>query len=121
MALSSRIAAGKLRHEIDIVIPTNAQDASGGTDISDNVVFATVWASIEALTGRDQLAVGEFVSTTSHKITIRYLAGVTAKMQVWFAGRQFQIACVLNPDERTKMLVLLCLEVANSSQQVVGS
>jgi len=78
-----------------------------------------VWASIDAITGRDQLAIGEFVSTTTHKITIRYMAGITARMQVWFRGRQFQIQAVLNPDERTKMLVLLVLEIADSSQQQV--
>ncbi len=119
MGLSTRIDTGKLRHQIDIVAPTNSQDASGGISLNQNTVVATVWASIEAITGRDQLAIAEFVSTTTHKITIRYMAGITARMQVWFRGRQFQIQAVLNPDERTKMLVLLVLEIADSSQQVV--
>lgn len=119
MGMSTRIAAGKLRHRADIVVPTNTQDESGGISLNNNTVFATVWCSIEALTGRDQLAVGEFVSTTSHKITMRWMPGITARMQVWFQGRQFQVQAVLNPDERTKMLILLVLEIANSSQQAV--
>lgn len=115
--LSTRLKAGSLRHRIDLVAPTNAQDSTGGVSLADNVVYANVWAAIEALTGKDNLAVGEFVSQTTHKVTIRYIPGVTARMQVWFSGRQWQIQAVLNPDERTKMLVLLCLEINDSAQQ----
>jgi head-tail adaptor len=45
-------------------------------------------------------------------------SGVNAGMQVWFQGRQFQIEAVLNPDERNKMLLLLCIEINNSNQQL---
>jgi head-tail adaptor len=43
--------------------------------------------------------------------------GVLAKMQVWLNGRQFQIESVQNPDERNKMLILLCTEINDSQQQ----
>lgn len=43
--------------------------------------------------------------------------GVTAAMQVWFGDRQFQITSVENPDERTKMLCLMCVEINDSRQQ----
>lgn len=43
--------------------------------------------------------------------------GVVSGMQVWFNNRQFQIEAVLNPDERNKMLILLCIEVNDSRQQ----
>lgn len=115
--LSTRLQAGRLRHRIDIVAPTNKQDSAGGISLDDNIVYANVWAAIEAVTTKDNLAVGEFVSQTTHKITIRYFPGITARMQVWFRGRQFQIVGVLNPDERTKMLVILALEINDSTQQ----
>ncbi len=44
--------------------------------------------------------------------------GVTAAMQVWFQGRQFQITSVFNPDERNKMLCLMCTEINDSRQQL---
>lgn len=44
--------------------------------------------------------------------------GVTAAMQVWFQGRQFQIKTVENPDERNKMLCLMCVEINDSRQQL---
>lgn len=40
--LSTRIDTGKLRHQIDIVAPTNSQDASGGISLNQNTVVATV-------------------------------------------------------------------------------
>ncbi len=44
--------------------------------------------------------------------------GVTSAMQVWFQGRQFQITSVFNPDERNKMLCLMCTEINDSRQQL---
>lgn len=36
---------------------------------------------------------------------------VSSKMQVQYQGRQFQILDVQNPDERNKMLFLMCIEI----------
>lgn len=44
--------------------------------------------------------------------------GVTSAMQIWFQGRQFQITSVFNPDERNKMLCLMCTEINDSRQQL---
>lgn len=44
-------------------------------------------------------------------------SAVNSGMQIWFQGRQFQIEAVLNPDERNKMLLLLCIEINDSLQQ----
>jgi hypothetical protein len=46
--------------------------------------------------------------------------GVTAAMQVWFQGRQFQITSVQNVDERNKMLFLQCVEINDSRQQITN-
>ncbi len=44
--------------------------------------------------------------------------GVTAAMQVWWQGRQFQIKSVLNPDGRNKLLALMCVEIDDSRMQL---
>jgi SPP1 family predicted phage head-tail adaptor len=118
---STKIAAGKLRQRIQIVVPTNVQDDTGGTSLANNTVFADCWGAIEALTGNESFAASEFVSVASHRITIRYRPGITARMQVWFKGRTFQIAAVLNPNETTKKLILACTEINDSVQQPQGS
>jgi head-tail adaptor len=43
---------------------------------------------------------------------------VSAALQVWWQGRQFQITSVLNPDGRNKMLALMCVEINDSRQQL---
>jgi SPP1 family predicted phage head-tail adaptor len=109
--------AGRLRHKIDIVKPTEAQDSTGGTDVSSNTIFATVRASVEAVSGTETFAAQELLSRVSHQVVIRYLAGVNSAQQVHFQGRQFQIEAVLNPDGRSKLLILLCVEINDSAQQ----
>jgi head-tail adaptor len=186
---SGRLAAGKLRHRIDIVKPSPVQDSTGGINLSNDVIYANVWSSIEALSGMETFAANTQTSASSHQIIIRYIGGapgyqvgqlyvagqlikdnagylqqcqapggiavitddnawnevegmytedgdpsigsftwynlgpappftgVTSAMQVVFQGRQFQITSVLNPDEKNKMLCLLCTEINQSRQQ----
>jgi SPP1 family predicted phage head-tail adaptor len=122
-----RLDAGKLRHVIQIVSPSKVQGAAGGLVTADDTIFATVWASVEALTAREIFAAQQMVSQVTHKITIRYLEGVKSKMRVWFqmapwsTKREFEIMGVSNPDERPHMLVLLCKERDDSAYEVPGS
>lgn len=111
------LCAGRLRHRIDIVQPNfNDQDSTGGFNLSDFTIVATVWGSIQALCGEEKFAAHEFVSQVSHQVVIRYTSGINSGMQVRFQGRTFQIEAVLNPDERNKVLILLCIEINDSRQ-----
>src|SRR3954463_3008123 len=65
--------AGRLRHKIDLVQVSNVQDSTGGTDLNVDIVYARVWASIEALDGTDKFAAQSFVSQVTHQIVIRYI------------------------------------------------
>lgn len=121
MPATVAINAGDLIHRIQIVKPTLAQDSAGGWQQDTDSVFATVWASIEALTGRELYAAQQRVSEVTHKITIRWYPGIVARMNVWFDNRVFQIQAVQNPDERKIMLVLLCLERDNSAREQGGT
>jgi SPP1 family predicted phage head-tail adaptor len=121
MSSKTRIRAGDLRHRIQLVQPTLVQDKSGGVEEDQATIFATVWAQIEALTGRELYAAQQRVSQVSHQITLRYMPGITATLNVRFNNREFQILSVENPDERTKMLILLCLERDSSAREQGGS
>jgi SPP1 family predicted phage head-tail adaptor len=112
---------GRLRHRINIVQVSPTQDSTGGQDLSVDVLYANVWASVEAQSGGDSAnGGGGFVSKTMHQIVMRYLPGIAAKMQVQFNGRQFQIESVQNPDERNKLLILQCVEINDSLQQNIS-
>lgn len=186
---SGRLQTGKLRHRIDIVQVSPVQDSTGGINLSVDIVYANVWASVEALSGSETLVMESQASLVTHQVLIRYIGaapswqadydyvvgalvldsngnlqqaqsegfsgdtaptwnstqggftedgdpstgltwknlgvappytGVTAAYQVWFQGRQFQITSVQNPDERNKMLALMCVEVNDSRQQITA-
>src|SRR6267378_9085 len=123
----SRIKAGKLRHRLAIMQPYGpAQDSTGSLALVSMSPVATVWGSIESVSGRDVLAAMQFSSVVTHKITIRFRGAemtpplhILAKDQIWFQGpsgnnRAFQVESVMNPDERNKLLILLCVEVNDS-------
>jgi SPP1 family predicted phage head-tail adaptor len=117
-----RIAAGKLRWQIQLLQPTLQQDSSGGVDPTATSIFATVYAAVEALAGRELYAAQQRVSEVTHKITIRYMPGVTATMVVSFPDpgtglpRLFLVGDVLNPDETPHLLYLYCIERDDSGR-----
>lgn len=65
--------AGRLRHRIDIVQVSSVQDSTGGFNLSNDLVYANVWASIEALSGTEKFAAHEFVSQVTHQVVIRFI------------------------------------------------
>lgn len=121
-ASPSAIRAGELRHRITIVDPNVKQDTFGDTQASDASIFAeNVPAKIETLTGRELWSAQQKVSQVTHRITIRWMRGVLAKMNVkWFDERDrfFQIQAVENPDGRHKRIELLCVERDDSARGV---
>lgn len=101
--------SGKLRHRITIQQPTNTAGSMGQvtTTWSD---LATVWASVEPLSGSERWRAQQVQPGVSHKVTLRYLAGVTPAMRVQHGTRYLNIDSVLNTEERNVELVLNCVE-----------
>lgn len=101
--------AGKLRHLVTLQSPSTARGSAGGTvDAWSDV--ATVHASIEPLQGREFIAAQQGQARVSHRVTIRYRAGVVPSMRVSFGARLFRIEAVLNTGERNIEQQLMCLE-----------
>ena len=118
--------AGALRHVVQLVSLAAQQDSFGGPITADATVFATVRASIEAMSGKELYAAQQMSSQVTHRVTVRWLPGVTSSMDVWFTSgspaltRQFQVMSILNPDELNKLLVMLCIERDDSKFEVAG-
>lgn len=102
--------AGKLRHKIKIQQAVETQGATGEMPVvwSD---FAEVYSSVEPLRGREFWAAKEQQAQVSTRIRIRYLAGVTPKMQVLFGTKSYLIESVIDPEERHIQMDLICQEV----------
>ena len=96
--------AGLLRNRVTIQTRSETTDDFGEIDFSWSN-SATVWASVEPLSGREQAG-----ATVTHKITMRYKSGVNPKDRISFDSRTFEIESVRNYRERDISLELMCRE-----------
>lgn len=102
--------AGTLRHRVTLQRFKQGQDAYGGP-VETWTDVATIWASVDAVNGREFFAGRQVQSEVTHKITIRHRPDVTSEMRVAHGGKVFGIEAVL-PDRRGTRLVLMCKEVS---------
>ncbi|MFQ6016772.1 MAG: phage head closure protein [Kiloniellaceae bacterium] len=111
MALEGR-KLGALRRRLVIQAENPDADAGGGQNDpwAGATTVATVWGRIQPLTGSERLRAMRLEGKVSHRITIRYQAGITPKMRMLLGGRVFNIRAVINPEERNRFLELLCEE-----------
>ena len=100
------ITAGKLKHRIVI-----QQVSEGENDLGDIIQtwtnFATVWASVEPLAGREYFSAQQVSAETTGRIRMRYKAGVSPTMRVLFNSLTYQILSVINPGELNVELELM--------------
>lgn len=102
--------SGMLRHRVTLQRFQQGQDAYGGpVETWEDV--ATVWASLEAMSGREFFASQQAQSEITQRIRIRYRADVTADMRAIHNGKVFNIVAPL-PDNRNRELVLMCQKVS---------
>jgi SPP1 family predicted phage head-tail adaptor len=73
--------------------------------------YATVWANIKPLQGRELVYAQQIHSESTTQITIRYASAVVTKNRIKFGTRIFQILDVKNIDEKNKIQELLTVEV----------
>jgi SPP1 family predicted phage head-tail adaptor len=102
---------GKLRKRVQLQHLARNQD-SFGEAVSSYTPYATVWASVEPLQGRELEHAQQISAEVTHRVTIRYNAAVTSEHRVVYGNRTLEIEAVINPEERNEMLVLMCKEAA---------
>jgi len=96
---------GKLNRRVTIQQAGTTQDANG--EIIDGwSTFATVWASVVDVSGREFLAAGGTQNEALTKVAIRYLAGVVPAMRVVCGADTYNVQSVLGQDKRS--LLLMC-------------
>lgn len=102
--------AGQLRHRVTIQQLTRVEDEGGGHE-ENWADVATVWAAIKPMRGSERYEAQQVQSTLTHKVTIRYRAGIKPQMRILYGNRIFEVEAVIDVDERHKWLELLCSEV----------
>lgn len=102
---------GRLRHRITIQQKTTIVDQDG-IPTETWAEFATVWASVEPLRGREYFQAAAVNAENMVRFRIRYRAGIRPDMRIQYDSRIFSINSVIDVDERHTEIHLMCQEVA---------
>ena len=105
------IHAGNLVDRIVIEQAAETRNSVGEVTLSWST-FATVWADVQALSGRETERYGQIVGFTGHKVTIRTLPGVKVSMRVIYESTRTLEIGAINEYERGWYLELICTEKA---------
>jgi SPP1 family predicted phage head-tail adaptor len=99
--------SGKLRHLITFNTYSTTTDAVSNESVEVyTTVSPPVWAEIRPMAGRELLNAQEIVGDSTHKIRVRYIAGVSRKDQITYNGDTYAIDSINNTDMRNVELVL---------------
>lgn len=104
-------AIGQLRQRIELQSATDAADAYGQATRTW-ATYATVWAQVLPAGGGEPVVGDQQQQTTTHKITIRYRAGVEATHRALLGSRVLNFASVRNWEERERWLEIDATEMA---------
>jgi SPP1 family predicted phage head-tail adaptor len=102
------IDPGRLRERITVQTASENRNALGETTLAW-ATFAERWASVEGLSSREALALGQMEVTASHRVRLRYLDGLTQKMRILWRGRTLEIVALLEHANRSEH-ELVCQE-----------
>lgn len=101
--------AGNLRHRGTIQEHKKTRVEGGGFE-TRWVDIAAVWFSLEPLSGEEQVIAQQLQATVSHRIRIRYRAGVKPHHRLKMGNRIFNFSSVMDPDERRRELEIMATE-----------
>ena len=101
--------AGRLRHRVTIQQPSSSTNSRGGK-IKSWSDLATVWASIEPLSGREIEQDFQLEPETTTRIVMRYKSGLTSNMRIKYGSRYYKILGITNTNERNYELIVNAVE-----------
>ncbi len=106
------VRSGDLRHKITFEARINISDGMGGVRTIWKPVITSISAAIWAISAKEQIQASQVVMTVTHRVRIRYIANINSSYRIKYGKRYFNIVSIINPDEKNKMLELLCKEVS---------
>ncbi len=111
--MTKKNTASSLRHRVTLQQEIRTTDGAGGYARSWQDV-ADLWAEISSVNlksyGQEKFFAGKIQAEITHKIIIRYRAGITTDMRLLFGSSIFNIRSIFNRDENNEILELLVEE-----------
>ncbi len=106
--------AGKLQHRVTIQAATETASPSGAKSQVWNE-YATVWAAVVPLSGRELVHAQQAQPDVTHKVTLRSGGTVTRdlitpKHRLLYGSRVLEILSVTDENENGFVLTLSCME-----------
>ena len=102
--------AGNLRQRVTIKSKSATQDAYGD-EVITWVSWATVWAAVEPLQGREFMAAKQITAEVTTRIRIRYRRGILPEWRVTFGSINYDILSIIHIEEREREIHLMCQEI----------
>lgn len=104
--------AGRLREQVTIQQQSITHNAYG-EEIVTWADVATVWASILPKASGERFITGaaQVQAEITHTVRMRYRSGLSAEMRLQWGTRNLAVETLVDPDGRTRELVLMCSEV----------
>lgn len=95
------IDAGKLRERVTVQIASGSTNTLGETVLAWNNSTA-VWASVEGVSAREALALGQQETVVTHRVRMRHLPGLTQQMRFSWRSRTLNIVSLLEHGNRSE-------------------
>ncbi|WP_439492901.1 phage head closure protein [Bosea sp. (in: a-proteobacteria)] len=105
-----RARVGALRRRLLLEAAVTTPDGLGGTTQVYETV-AAVWAQLEWIAGGERWRLGRPEQVATHRVTLRWRAGVDAGQRLRDGDRLFDIRAVADPDGGRRRLVCLVQEI----------
>jgi SPP1 family predicted phage head-tail adaptor len=91
------LPAGDMWTRVTIEAPTPTANEVGEPVLAWST-FATVWAAVDSLSARETERFAETVGFMTHRVRIRYLAGLTGAMRIVYRDRTLEIGQIIEKD-----------------------
>ena len=103
---------GLLQYRVEIQQSTSTSDAMG-QPVNTWKTTQTRWAGVMPLTSREGFFAKSVRPELSHRITLRWFAGLEHGHRIKMDARIFNIASIINVDEGDHTLQVDCVEVVS--------
>ena len=114
------IEAGRLTNRVTFEKRTTTKD-DFGHELNTWTTMLTVWANIKPVGARERLRGGQYETTLTHTVVVRYASAYPEPAQIdsWrikYGDRLFNISGMLNHEEDNTYLVFDCTEGSADGQ-----